>query len=217
MTPCLASSRANYWSAGVKVGEHALLVGVGARGYKTARPRYTPSVLETDAHSYAIETFADFGLVGVAINLALLGAWAIAARRTHSGATDGVDELAAEGAGLVALLSVAVVFGVSSAVDLTWFIPGVAIPALMCAGWLAGRGPLSRPVARQPRPSFHRSPGRVGALVGLAAVALLAGWVIWQPLQVVGGDLYWISRLEDECIVAIMDCTGHGVPGAVRA
>ncbi|HEY6396674.1 MAG TPA: O-antigen ligase family protein, partial [Solirubrobacteraceae bacterium] len=128
----LGSSRANYWTAGVKVGEHALLVGVGARGYKTARPRYIPSLLETDAHSYVIETFADFGLVGIAISLALLGAWGIAARRTLGPRTDraGLDETTGERTGLVALLSVVVVFGVHSAVDLTWFIPGVATPAL---------------------------------------------------------------------------------------
>jgi serine phosphatase RsbU (regulator of sigma subunit) len=39
--------------------------------------------------------------------------------------------------------------------------------------------------------------------------------VIWQPVQALGGDLYWLSRLGDECVVAIMDCTGHGVPGAL--
>ncbi|MDQ6816473.1 MAG: O-antigen ligase family protein, partial [Actinomycetota bacterium] len=81
----LGSSRGNYWSVGVKVGEHALLAGVGARGYATARPRYTPSLLETDAHSYVIETFADFGLIGVALSLALLVVWGIATRRTLGG------------------------------------------------------------------------------------------------------------------------------------
>jgi serine phosphatase RsbU (regulator of sigma subunit) len=39
--------------------------------------------------------------------------------------------------------------------------------------------------------------------------------VIWQPVQAVGGDLYWLSRAGDDCVVAIMDCTGHGVPGAL--
>ncbi len=46
----------------------------------------------------------------------------------------------------------------------------------------------------------------------LAEVAAL-----WQPVQPVGGDLYWIGRDGDRCVVAVMDCTGHGVPGAFMA
>ena len=37
----LGNSRPRYWSEGLKVGEHALLHGVGAAGYGTARTRYT--------------------------------------------------------------------------------------------------------------------------------------------------------------------------------
>jgi tetratricopeptide (TPR) repeat protein len=33
-------------------------------------------------------------------------------------------------------------FGVHSLVDWTWYFPGDACVALLCAGWLAGRGPL---------------------------------------------------------------------------
>ncbi len=36
----------------------------------------------------------------------------------------------------------------------------------------------------------------------------------WQPRDVVGGDFYWIGRFAGRCLVAVMDCTGHGVPGA---
>ena len=38
--------------------------------------------------------------------------------------------------------------------------------------------------------------------------------VAWQPLDAVGGDYYWIGAQDGRCIVAAMDCTGHGVPGA---
>ncbi|HLN24154.1 MAG TPA: SpoIIE family protein phosphatase [Patescibacteria group bacterium] len=36
----------------------------------------------------------------------------------------------------------------------------------------------------------------------------------WSPRDVVGGDFYWIGRFGDRCIISVMDCTGHGVPGA---
>ena len=45
--------------------------------------------------------------------------------------------------------------------------------------------------------------------------SLLAGqFVIWRPRDVVGGDFYWVKRTGGRTLVAVGDCTGHGVPGA---
>ncbi len=38
--------------------------------------------------------------------------------------------------------------------------------------------------------------------------------VCWDPLQLVGGDYFWLERFGDKSLLAVMDCTGHGVPGA---
>ena len=136
----LSNSRPLYWHEGLKVGEHALLAGAGAGGFDTARTRYTTNPLAVaHAHSYAIETFADFGLIGIAVSLALLIAWGAAVRR----ALTPTRPDAPEWIGMVTLLAVVVTYAVSSLIDWTWFIPGVTVPALVCAGWLAGRGPLS--------------------------------------------------------------------------
>ena len=43
---------------------------------------------------------------------------------------------------MLTMLAVVLTFGIHSTIDWTWFFPGVTIPALVCAGWLAGRGPL---------------------------------------------------------------------------
>lgn len=48
----------------------------------------------------------------------------------------------------------------------------------------------------------------------LLAEALGETFVIWEPRDVVGGDIYWARRIEDGYLVAVADCTGHGVPGA---
>lgn len=40
-------------------------------------------------------------------------------------------------------------------------------------------------------------------------------FVIWNPKDVIGGDLFWIEGERDSFLVAVMDCTGHGVPGAL--
>jgi hypothetical protein len=221
----ISNSRARYWSEGMKVGAHAWLGGVGAAGYGTARNRYSRDFrLAQHAHSYVIETFADFGAVGLCLSLALLVAWAIAAARAVAArartATIGVERLA-ERTGLLTLLVVVVVFGVHSAIDWTWFIPGVAVPALVCAGWLAGRGPLASPVGRAARPqsadaeegtpppegrwrrtvsaAVHgvaRRPGTSAIAVGMATIALVLAWTTWQPLRSADAEQAALTELS---------------------
>lgn len=43
---------------------------------------------------------------------------------------------------------------------------------------------------------------------------LKGGFVIYRPKDIVSGDFYWMSKIKDRIIVAAVDCTGHGVPGA---
>jgi serine phosphatase RsbU (regulator of sigma subunit) len=37
---------------------------------------------------------------------------------------------------------------------------------------------------------------------------------LWMPRDVVGGDIFYTECLGDRVVVVVMDCTGHGVPGA---
>mgnify|MGYP001279912091 FL=1 len=39
-------------------------------------------------------------------------------------------------------------------------------------------------------------------------------FILYKPRDIVSGDFYWITHKEDKIIVAAVDCTGHGVPGA---
>jgi len=39
-------------------------------------------------------------------------------------------------------------------------------------------------------------------------------FVINMPRDIVSGDFYWCGRRDDRILVALVDCTGHGVPGA---
>lgn len=39
-------------------------------------------------------------------------------------------------------------------------------------------------------------------------------FILFKPKDIVSGDFYWITRKEDKIILAVADCTGHGVPGA---
>jgi serine phosphatase RsbU (regulator of sigma subunit) len=39
-------------------------------------------------------------------------------------------------------------------------------------------------------------------------------FLFFKPRNIVSGDFYWTKRIGNKLIVAIADCTGHGVPGA---
>ena len=40
-------------------------------------------------------------------------------------------------------------------------------------------------------------------------------FIIYQPKDIVSGDFYWVSHHDSKIMVAAIDCTGHGVPGAL--
>lgn len=39
--------------------------------------------------------------------------------------------------------------------------------------------------------------------------------VLYRPKDIVAGDFYWLEESEDYSMMAVADCTGHGVPGAI--
>ncbi|MCC6691104.1 MAG: SpoIIE family protein phosphatase, partial [Bacteroidia bacterium] len=39
-------------------------------------------------------------------------------------------------------------------------------------------------------------------------------FVLYMPRDIVSGDFYWFYEKNNKKIIAVVDCTGHGVPGA---
>ena len=39
-------------------------------------------------------------------------------------------------------------------------------------------------------------------------------FIFFKPKDIVSGDFYWCTKIDDKIILAAVDCTGHGVPGA---
>jgi cytochrome c-type biogenesis protein CcmH/NrfG len=199
------SSRPTYWHQAISVGEHSLLKGVGLLGFGDARLRYTTSgSVVSEAHGYLFETFADLGLIGVVVTLALLVSWLVAAWRTLAPRTRAASldpARSVEREGMVALAAIVIAFGVQSTLDWTWFFSGVTVPVLLCAGWLAGRGPLTQTVAaadpsiddlaaeRDPVSAngwfdrLARRPASAAVIVVLLAGTLAIGWMQWRPLR----------------------------------
>jgi hypothetical protein len=205
----VASVRARYWKEAFQVFDAHPALGAGAGGYATAHLRYETQTLEVrHAHGFLVQTLADLGVVGLILALALLLTWmAAAGRATHpfnrrwtswrawlrirSGARPGwlalrereLTRYTPERLGMLSMLCLVVVFGAHSLIDWTWYVPGDACVALLCAGWLAGRGePLPAPAlasaaGTRPRPSRARM-----TIAGAVLVAtLLALWSQWQP------------------------------------
>ncbi|MEX0988662.1 MAG: response regulator [Bacteroidales bacterium] len=42
-------------------------------------------------------------------------------------------------------------------------------------------------------------------------------FILNLPRDIISGDFYWFCCIDDITIVAVMDCTGHGVPGALMS
>jgi hypothetical protein len=200
----VGSVRARYWDESYKIWKAHKGKGVGAGGYATARLRYrTDRLAVRHAHGYVVQTAADLGTLGLLVSLALLAAWGWATGRTlgwRLAVPAGAARLlrrgppaprrrtvGAEYVGMATLATIALVFGVHSFIDWTWFVPGTVVVGLLAAGWVAGRGPLHEAPA-DPRDLPARL--RLGARVPLRAVVAvlilavggLAAWTAWQPL-----------------------------------
>ena len=78
---------------------------------------------------------------------------------------------------LITLVAVVLTFGLHSAIDWTWAFPGVALIAVVVAGYVAGHGPVGAPGA--PRSASVRT--RAAAAAVTAIIALVCAWAIWQP------------------------------------
>jgi O-Antigen ligase len=126
----LGSNRYGYWRVAVNTGLDHPLAGVGASGFRQAwlRERHVDEVVR-DAHSLELETFAELGLVGVALLAALLGAVALSARAVHR-----ADPVLA--AGPIAALAV---WTFHSAIDWDWEMPALTLVAVVLAGALLAR------------------------------------------------------------------------------
>jgi tetratricopeptide (TPR) repeat protein len=211
-----SSVRARYWDEALRIHARSPWVGAGAGAYATARTRFRKDALAVrQAHGYVVQTLADLGWAGLAVSLAALVAWLVAAARALGlRRRDRGLPWDAERVGLATLAAVVLVFGVHSAVDWTWFVPANAATALLCAGWVAGRGPLRArleppaAVVEEPAPPAPANGrlARLGALAGetrwvaaalVLVIALVAAWWAYQPVRSLHAGNAAFDRLDE--------------------
>ena len=214
-----SSVRARYWDEALKVHGDSTLIGTGAGAYATLRNRYriNGDIIVRHAHGYGVQTLSDLGWIGLGLSLLAALAWALAAARAVGmRRRDRGLPFDAERVALWTMAVVVVIFGVHCAIDWTWFVPGNVVPALLCAGWVAGRGPLRArlaAVAPVAAVAAERPPGRLARLqerlpdwappvpraaVALlaVAVALIASWAAFQPVRSVHAGDEALKRLD---------------------
>jgi tetratricopeptide (TPR) repeat protein len=168
------------------------------------RPRYRNDLLDVrHAHGYVVQTLADLGLAGLAVSLALLAAWLAAAARTTGPWRGARGAFGPERVGMLTLAAIVLTFGVHSFVDWTWFVPGNAVLALLCAGWVAARGPLA---ATQPAPDpliarlrlRVRDPRPAALAAAAVLVGLVCAWTAFQPQRSVDAGDSALTALESK-------------------
>ena len=138
----------------MRVHSQAPVLGTGAGAYGTLRLRYRLDGRQVrHAHGYVVQTLADLGWVGLGLSLIAAFTWlGTVARTLGIRRRDRGLPWDAERVGLTSIAAVAVVFGLHSAWDWTWFVPGNVVPALLCAGWV-----VSRPTLRERLRRLRRS------------------------------------------------------------
>ncbi|MFL5820515.1 MAG: hypothetical protein ACJ76S_07525 [Solirubrobacteraceae bacterium] len=104
---------------------------------------------------------------------------------------------------LVTLVAIVLTFALHSAIDWTWAFPGVALVAVVAAGYVAGQGPLGAPGAAR----SASVQARTAAALVTAIIALVCAWAIWQPQRAAAAtnsssDLLLNNRVGDALLLA---------------
>jgi hypothetical protein len=103
----------------------------------------------------------------------------------------------AERVAMATLAVVALIFGLHSTIDWTWFVPGNVVPALLCAGWVASRPPLRERFTAEPAPPPRRiSRLHVAAAVLVLVTGVSAAWAALQPVRSLHAEKAAYERVD---------------------
>ncbi len=180
------SLRARYWNDAFKVYDEHAWKGTGADTYSVARLPFRTDIIDVlHAHGFIPQVLSDLGIFGLVLALALALAWLVSAFRVagarRASPTKWLEHADDRKLAEIAILLVAVAFGVQSAIDWTWFIPGVAFFGLITAGWVAG----SRSAHPNSEPSSieEGERWRAARAVAVALVGVAVAFAVYQPVR----------------------------------
>ncbi len=178
-----ASVRSRYWREAIEIWGDHYYKGSGAGTFEVLRKRYRKSpAFVVHAHGQIPQAMADLGLAGVLLIVLSGTAWLVAAYRTlDPRASARLQKWEPERQATAAMAILVVMFGLHAAIDWTWFVPGVVVPILLVAGWVAGRGPLEAPEQAANKSGRLDWIARIGSAVMVVAVIGASMWSVAQP------------------------------------
>lgn len=182
-----SSLRGRYWHDAFKVFDAHTLHGTGGDTYSVSRLPYRhDTIIVQHAHGMVPQVAADLGVIGLLILLALTIVWLTGACKLASASkrapyrwldVDDEQRLAS-----VTIMLAALAFGLHSAIDWVWFVPGVAFFGLLAGGWTLGL-PQAHSAPREAAaeaPSARLRGVRAGAI---AVAGVIIAFAVYQPVH----------------------------------
>ncbi|MGK2878490.1 MAG: tetratricopeptide repeat protein [Solirubrobacterales bacterium] len=183
-----SSLRGRYWWDANNVFEAHTERGTGGDTFGVARlPYRADQINAAHAHGMVPQVASDLGVLGLLVLFALTGVWLVAAFKLAGAAMRApwswLRESDETRLASVSLMLVALIFGLHSAIDWVWFIPGVAFFGLLGGGWTLGS-----PAAHSPLESTVVEPVKGGKLqiiraAAIAVVGISIAYAVYQPVR----------------------------------
>jgi hypothetical protein len=183
------SLRGRYWNDAFKIfGDHTLH-GTGGDTFIVARLPYRhDQITAANAHGMVPQVASDLGVLGLTVLLLITIVWLVAAFKLVGAAAKApwrwLNEADEVRLASVAITLAALLFGIHSALDWVWFVPGVAYFGLLAGGWTLG-SPAAH-TARAGAPATTPARGGTVQIVRAAAIALVGiaiAYAVYQPVR----------------------------------
>lgn len=187
------SGRYQFWEAAVEAFTDAPVGGLGSGGFGPYWLEHREYPLTaTRAHSLAFESLAELGLVGLALVIGFFATALVSGARRRR-APGSVPEIGPA-------VGVLVVGVLAAAVDWTWDLPAVFVPAVIAAAVLAGPATLTGAGLDRPAAPVGEVRSRRRFAAGVAV--LLVAW-----LSICAGGLLLLS---DHSLESSRDAVSRG-------
>jgi hypothetical protein len=184
------SLRGRYWSDAWKVFDAHTKRGTGGDTFLVARlPYRADQITASHAHGMVPQVASDLGVLGLSVLFGLTLVWLVAAFKMAGASKrapwhwlDDVDEVRLAS---VTLMLMALMFGLHSAIDWVWFIPGVAYFGLLAGGWTLGSAAAHSPVEATAQAPVPTSGGKLQIIraAAIAVVGIAIAYAVYQPVR----------------------------------
>ncbi|MBJ7459561.1 MAG: O-antigen ligase family protein [Thermoleophilaceae bacterium] len=183
-----SSLRGRYWWEANNVFESHTKRGTGGDTFGVARLPYRADQINAQhAHGMVPQVASDLGVLGLLVLFALTVVWLVAAFKLAGAAMRApwswLREADETRLASVSLMLVALVFGLHSAIDWVWFIPGVAFFGLLGGGWTLGSPAAHSPVQSVAVPAVKGGKLQIVRAAAIAVVGILIAYAVYQPVR----------------------------------